>query len=313
MYYDKITELFMKKTFVTFFMFSLAALPALAASTCETRVDSHQDATTKQRVAYCLTPEAEAPAAPGPALVYYGVSGSKPAEEPKQEEEERKPVYFDKDGVAVTQQFVDSDNFPPFENDRLSVQDRLAAREMGKEEAAKSTSCCEDNMLASAQNDAWNEIFNNETAAGREARQTKPRRFMKETPAAETYAADPYAAGNTAYGNTGYNATDLSGYNDPYAAAYQANPNAAYGTAQTGAYAAQPAAANPYAAQPTQPAVPTGTPQSEVQQAYALENNPLGQPSGNAGGAAPNGYLDNNLVAGQQSFGNNATDPAMQP
>ena len=269
-------------------MFSLAALPAFAASTCETRVDSHQDATTNQRVAYCLTPEAEAPAAPGPTLVYYGVSGSKPAEEPKQDEEKREPVYFDKNGVQVTQNFVDSDNFPPFENDRLSVQDRAAARELGKEEAAKSASCCEDNLLASAQDGAGNESLDNETAAGRAARQTKPRRFMKELP-----AADPSSAGNPT-GNT----TDLSGYGDPYAAS------------QTGAYAAQAASANPYAAQP---AVPTGTPQSQVQQAYALENNPLGQPSGNAGGAAPNGYLDNNLVAGQQSFGNNATDPAMQP
>ena len=82
----------MNKTFVTFFMFSLAALPAWAASTCETRVDSHQDATTKQRVAYCLTPEAEAPAAPGPELVYYGVSSSKPAEEPQTEEQKREWV-----------------------------------------------------------------------------------------------------------------------------------------------------------------------------------------------------------------------------
>ena len=62
-----------------------------------------------------------------------------------------------------------------------------------------------------------------------------------------------------------------------------------------------------------QPAVPTGTPQNEIQQAYALENNPLSQPSGNAGGAAPNGYLDNNLTTGGQSFGYNSTDPAMQP
>ena len=260
----------MNKTFVTFFMFSLAALPAWAASTCETRVDSHQDATTKQRVAYCLTPEAEAPAAPGPELVYYGVSSSKPAEEPQTEEQKREPVYFDKNGVAVSQNYVESKNFPPFENDRLSVQDGLAARQVGKDEADKAASCCEEKLDI-----ALAEAEGKDDEAGRKARQTKPRRFMKEPQPHETtgaavaqaYSVNDYGVGS-ADSAAGYGATDLSGYSDPYAAP------AGY---------AQPAAANvPYsAAQPDtaaqQPLVPTGTPQGEIQQAYALENNPLGQ------------------------------------
>ena len=341
MYYDKITELSMKKSFVAFFMFSLAALPAAAASTCETRVDSHQEATTKQRVAYCLTPEAEAPAAPGPELVYYGVSGSKPAKKAKEEEKERKPVYFDKDGVAVTQNYVDSKNFPPFENDRLSVQDRRAAQEMGKDEASKVTACCGVKMLASAQNNAWNEEFGTETASGLKDRQTKPRRFMKNpqpqedlSDTAQAYSINSYGVGNEANAAAGYDAANVNAYDanyNPYApeAASYGQPvqsqNAAYSAAQPGAVnpdpnaaytVTQPGAVNPdpnVAYTVTQPGVPTGTPQNELQQAYALENNPLGQPSGNAGGAAPNGYMDNDLMAGEQAFGYNSTDPAMQP
>lgn len=94
-------------------MLSTAALPAFCAvSTCETRVDRHQNASTRERVAYCLTPEAEQPLPAGPELVYYGVSSNKPAPQTEEQPVSKKPVYFDKDGVQVAQDYVDTKNFP---------------------------------------------------------------------------------------------------------------------------------------------------------------------------------------------------------
>ena len=170
----------MNKYFTVFLMFALAAAPAFAVSTCETRVDSHQDATTQQRVAYCLTPEAMEPAAPGPQVIYYGVSGNQPDKKKKQEQEEREPVYFDKNGVYVEQSFVDSKQFPPFENDRLSEQEKSDAVETGRLEAQKATGCCEEKLFAAAEENALLGAESKETAAGLLARQTKPRRVMKE-------------------------------------------------------------------------------------------------------------------------------------
>ncbi len=299
----------MNKYFTVFLMFALAAAPAFAVSTCETRVDSHQDATTQQRVAYCLTPEAMEPAAPGPQVIYYGVSGNQPDKKKKQEQEEREPVYFDKNGVYVEQSFVDSKQFPPFENDRLSEQEKSDAVETGRLEAQKATGCCEEKLFAAAEENALLGAESKETAAGLLARQTKPRRFMKEpayepenssADTAQAYSINAYGVGGSA---------DNAGYDDMDALMGTGTPAAGYSNqAQPSAYTvAQPAAGA------SQPAVPTGTPQNEIQQAYALENNPLSQPSGNAGGAAPNGYLDNNLTTGGQSFGYNSTDPAMQP
>ena len=107
----------MKKTFASFFVLFSAALPAVCASTCETRVDAHQDASTRQRVEYCLTPEKAAPVAPGPEVVYYGVSSAAPTNEAAADEKQRKQVYFDKDGVALSQNYVDTSKFPSFTND----------------------------------------------------------------------------------------------------------------------------------------------------------------------------------------------------
>ncbi len=282
MYYDKITELIMKETFASFFVFFVAALPAFAASTCETRVDSHPDATTKQRVAYCLTPEPEPPLPAGPELVYYGVADTAPESEPQEAAPEREPVYFDKDGVAVNQHFVDTKNFPAFENDMLSEQERAALERLAKQDAAQAAMLRKPQgktpaaapSAAAATPLETPSVLTEENEAGLLARHQKPRRFMK------TPAPAP-------------------------------QPVSSYDESLYGVNAAQPAAYP--GAQPQTPAVPTGTPQGELQQAYALENDPLAQPSGNAGGAAPNGFLDNNLAAGEQSFGYNATDPAMQP
>lgn len=54
-----------------------------------------------------------------------------------------------------------------------------------------------------------------------------------------------------------------------------------------------------------------GTPLSEVVQAQALENDPVTQ-NYTDGGAAPAGFLQDDLMTGE-SFGYNNTDPALQP
>ena len=225
----------MKKTFASFFVFFTAALPAFAASTCETRVDSHPDATTKQRVAYCLTPEPEPPLPAGPELVYYGVADTAPEPETQEPAKDREPVYFDKDGVAVNQHFVDTKKFPAFENEMLSEQERAALERLAKQDAAqaamlrkpqgKTPAAAPQASVAKKPLEAPS-VLSEENEAGLLARHQKPRRFMK-TPAQETQP--------------------VSSYDDNL---YDVN-------------AAQPAAYP--GAQPQTPAVPTGTPQGELQ------------------------------------------------
>lgn len=77
-----------------------------------------------------------------------------------------------------------------------------------------------------------------------------------------------------------------------------------------------PAAAAPEAAlpqqqqQPQQPVVPTQTPAAELEQAQALQNDPL-YTNYTDNGATPQGFSDNGIY--QDDFGYNATDPALQP
>lgn len=250
----------MKKTFAIFAVFFLAALPAFCASTCETRVDKHQDATTMERVGYCLTPEAEPAAPAGPELVYYGISSNAPQNGAEQEENYRQK-YFDKDGVAVAQDYVGTRKFPAFTNDTLSEQERLAlekaekeALEKAQQEAEKKAASARAPLRTPA---VVEPVMSSSQLA---ARKNKPKRFMKEPAAPQpeeesaAYAQDTYSMG------------------DQYS---------------------------------------TGTPQNELQTAQALNNDPLSQP-GTAGNAMPEGFLDDNLLADDPSFGYNATDPAMQ-
>ncbi len=296
----------MKKNFAFFFVFFVAALPAFAVSTCETRVDSHPDATTKQRVAYCLTPEPEVPLPAGPELVYYGVSNTKPAEEPEEESAPREPVHFDKDGVAVNQHFMDTKNFPTFANDTLSEQERAALEKLAKEDAAKAAKMRQTPTQAESTAApktasktvlAPSSVLSEENEAGLLARRQKPKRFMKQSSVSET---DPAAV----YSINEYGISSSTGAQNPEPAMPQDPtgyaPGASYSADMAGQY-------------PMQPAVPTGTTAGEIQQAYALENNPTVPPNANAGGAAPAGFTNNNLAVNDQSFGYNATDPAMQP
>lgn len=255
----------MKKTFAFFMLLNSAALPAFCASTCETRVDAHQEATTLERAAYCLTPEAEpAVLEAGSELVYYSVSDKAPEKQPQQDAR-YKQKYFDKDGVAVAQDYVGTKNFPAFVNTTLSEQERLAWEQAQKEalekaqaeaekkaaekrEAEKKTAEKQVPLLAPS---VLTEVEPEMSMAQLAARQNKPKRFMK-------------------------------------APVQEAQPESV-----------------PAEQAPT-------TPASEIQQAQALENDPLTSSFGNAGGVAPDGFLDDNLLD-DPSFGYNATDPAMMP
>ncbi len=91
--------------------------------------------------------------------------------------------------------------------------------------------------------------------------------------------------------------------------------------ADTASYAAQPdyttaygsaSGATAYSYPTTQSqATPTGTPAAQIQQAQALQNDPLYQ-NNTDNGAAPAGFTDGGVM-GPSGFGYNATDPAFQP
>lgn len=243
----------MNKSFAFFAVFCLAAVPAFCASTCETRVDKHQNATTLERVAYCLTPELETvPSAQSPELVYYGVSVKEPEAETTQNAR-RRQKYFDKNGVAVSQDYVGTRSFPAFTNGTLSEQERLALEQAEKEALEKAQKEAEKKAATQRAPLRTPSVLTEQepvmSKAQLAARKNKPKRFMKQS-APET--------------------------------------------------------------EPAPQADPTGTPQSELQDVNALNNDPLLQDN-TAGGAAPADFLDDNLLAGDPSFGYNATDPAMQP
>ena len=109
MYYDRN----MKKFFTLLVSCSLPAMLA-AQSTCETRVDAHQKATTTQRVAYCLTPDEVVETDYTYAnLVYSGVSSHTPQDaKPAVVKPTAKAGYFKPERVAVDRSYVGTGHFP---------------------------------------------------------------------------------------------------------------------------------------------------------------------------------------------------------
>lgn len=292
MYYHYVyTEIFMKKTVFPFLLTALAAFPLQAQSTCETRVDKHQDATTRERVAYCLTPEA-APSeeASGPELVYYGVSTHKPAEEAAESSAEREPVFFEEDNKTVAQDYVGTRKFPTFANDILSEQDRLA-----KEQAQKAA-------LEKAEKEAA-------------AKKAKEEAARQKAAAEKAKTAASTSGKQAASGNAPLSAPSVLAEVDSSSSKETAKGISAR-RKKPARYMKQAASFVPPASpdEPALPAEPTDTPLAELEQAeFQLEDTPV-NPSGTAGGAAPDGFLDNDLISGQQNdFGYNATDPAYQP
>lgn len=97
------------------FFISLCLLPlgVCAQSTCETRVDAHQRASTKQRVRYCLTPQVQENTATDTGLVFSGVSTRRVAQtQPSRVRPTARNTHFDSSKVAVSTNFVDTGRFP---------------------------------------------------------------------------------------------------------------------------------------------------------------------------------------------------------
>lgn len=123
----------MKKTLILVSL--LAAAVTSHASTCETRVDKHQKATTLQRVDYCLTPEQAAPAAPGPEVIVSSVTTKEPAPA-AQKSAPLTQEYYPQDQVEVTHGYVGTTHFPQFKND-ISSERELKEMQQAANDAAK--------------------------------------------------------------------------------------------------------------------------------------------------------------------------------
>ena len=124
----------MKKTLILVCL--SAAAVASHASTCETRVDKHQKATTLQRVDYCLTPEKAAPAAPGAEVIVSSVT----TKEPAPAEQKSAPLaqeYYPQDQVEVTHGYVGTTHFPKFKNDISSERELKEMQEAASDAAKK--------------------------------------------------------------------------------------------------------------------------------------------------------------------------------
>ncbi len=126
MYYDVL----MKNTCFVL-GFCLCAGWTWAQSTCETRVDAHQKASTVQRVHYCLMDEQDGSAVHNPAMVFSGVSSPKeqPAVQPaptKQDDALARPGAFKPNQVDVSQEFVPTRQFPKLDDGRVSQQEIYA-------------------------------------------------------------------------------------------------------------------------------------------------------------------------------------------
>ena len=187
----------MKNTLV--FLFVVSSCAAYAASTCETRVDNHPDATTRERVVYCLSQEPqEDEKAGGPELVYSGSYSVKPKTQTSAKSTV-KNGRFKQNRVSVRREYVGSNQFPAFDNDleRTDSQDAyedeadqfkeatyynedtdesvLDSEEVKRVTSQRAPARLSDPALRNGQDAsslaAWE-------ARGLKARQQKPKRFM---------------------------------------------------------------------------------------------------------------------------------------
>ena len=164
-----------------------------AQSTCQTRVDAHQNATTPQRVEYCLTQEADPSLMMAqPELIYAQVSSHQPAKEPKQKEYSSANPYFNENKYTVMHGYVGTTQFPEFQNATISEQELAARRKVWLEhEAALNRAAAQPVYVPTAQPVLTKPavtkpaVLVTETRAGLARRSTKPNRVMKQTVAVE--------------------------------------------------------------------------------------------------------------------------------
>lgn len=144
MYYDVL----MKNTCFVL-GFCLCAGWTWAQSTCETRVDAHQQASTVQRVHYCLNGGQEDSSVTNPAMVFSGVSSPKqqPTVQPTKQPDEAlaRPGAFKPKRIRVSQEFVPTRQFPQLDDGRVNQQEiyakqkaLLEGKEMAQEAVAQS-------------------------------------------------------------------------------------------------------------------------------------------------------------------------------
>lgn len=127
----------MKKSLLILTVFTAAV--AAQASTCETRVDSHPNATTPQRVDYCLTPETAAAEQDGPSVIYSSVTTREPDASAPEKTSSRKQKYYNEDNMFVRHKYVGSAQFPQLKNDIQSereIQAQQAAQAVAAKKAA---------------------------------------------------------------------------------------------------------------------------------------------------------------------------------
>jgi len=127
----------MPQKITLFTVLFFASTVVLAQSTCQTRVDAHQKATTPQRVEYCLTQDAyPAETVSNPELIYAQVSSHNPVAAPKQKEYTPSNPYFDENKYTVMQGYVGTSQFPVFQNSIMSEQELAAQRKAWLEREA---------------------------------------------------------------------------------------------------------------------------------------------------------------------------------
>lgn len=197
-------------------LLSCCLLPVLAGaqSTCETRVDAHQRATTKQRVAYCLTPDSVAADDTNAGLVFSGVSAHYPSDvQPVDRGGVRaKEGNFAPEQVVVSRTYVGTAQFPQvFEDDAseiVQVDNSAAASVRGSEKpavtmvAAQTQSVTEvpapvEHFMSDEVGQHNNALLQTgvvETKKGVLARQTKPaRRWVAPAAQPQVFTpSDPY-------------------------------------------------------------------------------------------------------------------------
>ena len=186
MYYHKS----MKRTVLVVYL-CLLSVWAVAQSTCETRVDAHPHATTLQRVDYCLQ-ETHENSYNNPGLVFSGVTTRHPATQQPPQQVTARNGHFRPQEMAVTQNFVETRQFPKFADERVSQQEIWAQHRavyqgahMGKEAAEKAA--CEPQDEKTVEKSAVKE-----TKAGLKARTQKPgRRLVKEVVPTEEQVPAP--------------------------------------------------------------------------------------------------------------------------
>ena len=176
MYYDK----GMKRTLFTSCMCLLSVWAVGAQSTCETRVDAHPHASTRQRVNYCLNQPAPAQAN-NPGLVFSGVTPRHPQGNPALQEPSAREGNFDQDKIFIQRTLVGTNRFPAFKNNTLSEQEIWGKRravyqgqQAGREAAEQAE--CKPQEEPIVKNDVQ------ETQTGLKVRMKKPSRRFMETP-----------------------------------------------------------------------------------------------------------------------------------